>query len=51
MVAQETKVGRTLSDLTTRRVIMLVMSILISVPVFSVDTFVDTITSFDSGME
>lgn len=35
MIPQESKVGKMLSDLTTRRVIILVLAMLISVPLFT----------------
>lgn len=46
----ETKVGAKLSDLTTRRVIVLVMSIMFSIPIFTVDTYYDPTVSFDTGL-
>ena len=42
---EPTKVGRKLSDLTTRRVIMLVLSMLIVQPVFDLSTFQSQATS------
>jgi len=36
---QESKVGKQLSDLTARRVIILVLAMLISVPIFSDTTW------------
>ena len=47
---KETKVGAKLSDLTTRRVIVLVMSIMFSIPLFDVGTYIDSTTSFDVGL-
>mgnify|MGYP001557444302 CR=1 FL=1 len=44
---QDSKVGKKLSDLTTRRVIILVLSMLISVPIFDSRTYVDDNTSYD----
>jgi len=46
VVPEESKVGKKLSDLTTRRVIILVLSMLFSVPVFSVATYGDSYDSF-----
>ena len=48
---QETNVGKRLSDLTTKRVISLVLSIMISIPLFSVDTYFVEYTSYQSGAE
>jgi len=48
---QETNVGRKLSDLTTKRVITLVMSVMISIPLFTVDTYVTDYTSCESGLK
>jgi len=50
-VPQETKVGKKLSDLTTKRVITLVMSVMVSVPVFTVSTFVQDTSSGESGLK
>ena len=50
MVLKETKVGAKLSDLTTRRVIMLVMSIMFSIPIFSIETYFDNTVSYDIGL-
>ena len=47
---QESKVGKQLSDLTVRRVIILVLAMLISVPIFSDTTFEDENTSFKIGI-
>jgi len=46
----ETKVGAKLSDLTTRRVIILVMSIMFSIPIFSVETYTEPSVSYDVGL-
>ena len=47
---QESKVGQKLSDMITRRVIILVLCIMISVPIFTEDTYKDNSTTFDTGM-
>lgn len=47
---KETKVGKKLSDLTTQRVITLVLSIMFSIPLFSADTYVETVTSYPLGL-
>ena len=39
IVGEESKVGKKLSDLITRRVIVLVLSMLLSVPIFSDTTY------------
>jgi hypothetical protein len=50
MIPQESKVGKMLSDLTTRRVIILVLAMLISVPLFTDTTYQDENTSFETGI-
>lgn len=45
----ESKVGKKLSDLTTRRVIILVLIMLCSVPIFSVTTYKEENTYFVYG--
>ena len=47
---KESNVGSKLSDLVMRRVITIVLSILISIPVLSLDTYQETINSYDSGI-
>ncbi|CAD8076816.1 unnamed protein product [Paramecium sonneborni] len=47
---KESNVGTKLSDLVMRRVITIVLSILISIPVLSLDTYQETINSYDSGI-
>ena len=42
--------GKKLSDLTTKRVIMLVMSIIISVPIFATDTYIEGLASYKPGL-
>ena len=49
-IPQESKVGKRLSDLTTRRVIVLVLAMLISVPVFSTGTYLDDNTTYVVAM-
>ena len=48
---KETNVGKKLSDLTTKRVISLVLSIMISIPFFSVSTYINQYTSYESGIQ
>lgn len=50
-IYKETNVGKKLSDLTTKRVISLVLSIMISIPFFSVNTYIDQYTSYESGIQ
>ena len=45
-VGEESKVGKKLSDLITRRVIVLVLCMLMSVPVFSDTTYIADDQSF-----
>jgi hypothetical protein len=49
-IFKETKVGTLLSELTTRRVIILVMSIMFSIPIFAVETYFDNVVSYDIGL-
>jgi hypothetical protein len=50
LIPQESKVGKKLSDLTTRRVIILVLAMLISVPIFSPGTYMDDNNSYVVAM-
>lgn len=45
----ESRVGRRLSDLTTKRVILLVLCLLLVLPLFEIDFYVTAQTSFDFG--
>jgi len=49
-VPQESKVGKKLSDLTTRRVIILVLAMLFSVPLLSVGTYMAIPDSYSFGL-
>ena len=48
---EESKVGKKLGDLTTRRVIILVLAMLFSVPLFSPTTYIDEQESHTLGMQ
>lgn len=50
-VHDESKVGKELSELTTRRVIMLVLGILFGVPFFMNSLYTDDNTSYQYGLE
>jgi len=50
-VPEESKVGKKLSDLTTRRVIILVLAMMFSVPFFTLTTYVEEPTSYEFGLE
>jgi hypothetical protein len=50
VIPKESKVGKKLSDLTTRRVIILILSMLISVPLFADSTYVDYNDSYDAAL-
>lgn len=50
-VPRESRVGRILSDLLTKRVIVLVMVILILIPLFDLEFFYSGVTSWDYGLE
>lgn len=49
-IPQESKVGKKLSDLTTRRVIILVLAMLFSVPLFSVESYITIPDSYSFGL-
>ena len=51
MLPEESKVGKKLSDLTTRRVIILVLAMLFSVPLFSTTTYMEAPKSYEFGMK
>ena len=46
----ESKVGKKLSEITTRRVIVLVLAMLFSQPIFSVSTYMTEPNSYDYGL-
>jgi hypothetical protein len=50
-VPEESRVGKKLSDLTTRRVILLVLAMMFSVPAFTITTYKDENNSFVFGLE
>lgn len=50
-VPQESKVGKKLSDLTTKRTIILVLAMLFSVPVFSKSTYVRDPDPYTIGLD
>lgn len=48
--SKESKVGVILSDLVMRRVIIIILAVLISIPLINYDTFYEKISSYDSGV-
>lgn len=50
-IFKETNVGKQLSELTTKRVIILILSIMISIPIFSIDTYWPDYSSYQSGLQ
>ncbi len=46
----ESKIGKTLSERTTRTVVMLVLVLLFLLPVFQLETWVTTQTTFETGL-
>ena len=48
---EESKVGRKLSDLTTKRVLVLVILMLLFVPIFTINTYKDENTYFRYGLD
>lgn len=51
IVPEESKVGKKLTDLTTRRVIILVLSMIIGVILFNSNFYYSALTSMDFGMK
>ena len=49
-IPKESHVGRKLSDLTTRRVIVIVLIMMFSVPILSLDTYIEEPNSFEYGL-
>lgn len=47
----ETRVGRTLSDLTTKRAIMVMFSVMISIPLLDYATYFQDLSAFESGLQ
>lgn len=47
---KESKVGKMLSEYTTRKVIILVLAMLFSTPLMSVDTYMDEPDSYSYGL-
>ena len=50
-IPEESKVGKKLSDLTTKRVIILVLAMMFSVVLFSTSTYITENTSYQFGLE
>lgn len=48
---EESKVGKKLSDLTTRRVLILVILMLLFVPIFTINTYKEENTYFEYGLD
>lgn len=46
----ESKVGKKLSELTTKRLIIVVLAMLFSVPIFDTTTFITPPTSYEYGL-
>jgi hypothetical protein len=49
-VQEESKVGKKLSELTTRRVIMLVLAMIFSLPAFTISSYKDETNSYTFGL-
>ena len=47
----ESKVGKKLSDFTTRKVVILVLVMLFTSPIFSVSTYLEEPDSYNYGLE
>ncbi|KAL4454659.1 hypothetical protein ABPG74_021864 [Tetrahymena malaccensis] len=50
LAGQETKVGKVLSDVTIKRVIVIVLVIMFSIPIFTYSTYYDPATSYQGGL-
>lgn len=50
-IPTESRVGKKLSDLTTKRVIFLVLTMLLILPLFEYETYANQYTSWDFGIE
>ena len=50
VIPEESKVGKKLSDLTTKRVIILVLAMLFCVPIFTASTYINDLDSTDMGL-
>lgn len=48
---EESKIGKTLSDVTTKTVIIMVLVVMLSIPLFSFNTYADETTSFQIGLD
>jgi len=48
---EESMVGKKLSDLTTRKVILIVLAMLFSVPILSVNTYIDIYSGYTFGLQ
>ena len=48
---QESKIGKVLSEVTTKKVIIMVLCVMLSVPVFSFNTYVVETNSFSIGLD
>jgi len=49
-IPTESRVGKRLSDLTTKRVIFLVLAMLLILPLFDAEFYVDPVRSWDYGI-
>lgn len=50
MIGKETNVGQRLSDLTTKRVVLIVMLLMIAIPIFSCQTYIQTYSNETFGL-
>lgn len=48
---EESKIGKTLSEVTTKTVIIMVLIVMLSVPLFTFNTYADESTSFQIGLD
>ena len=50
-VPQESKLGKAMSDVTTKKVIIIVLLVMLTVPIFSFDTYLSETTSYKIGLD
>ena len=50
-VPQESKLGKAMSDVTTKKVIIIVLLVMLTVPIFAFDTYLSETTSYKIGLD
>lgn len=49
-IQNETHIGQKLSDLTTKRIVVIVMCLMLSIPLFDIDTYIIDGTNYQWGV-